>query len=208
MAINFQDAPGKISFVLDGWSSSNSYAFQGVIAEWIDRNWELQETVIDLDILIGQHTGLNLANSFSKLLEELNLTGKVLGVTTDNASNCDTFYEEFKTIMQENGLDFDIKNHRVRCLAHIVNLACQDAISHLKQTSDPNTTASIADNGEAESSDEEIDLSDADGIAFRQCDYTNTSIFGRVSQRIIIIFNLYQPCSLTLESAKLLILFV
>lgn len=89
-----QGVKGKISFIIDCWTSQNQIAFQGVIAHWIDEDWEFQERVIDLDILKGKHTGKNLAQSFLKCVNEFNLADKIMAITTDNASNCDTFFKE------------------------------------------------------------------------------------------------------------------
>jgi len=35
------NSKGQVSFILDGWTSSNQKAFQGVIACWINDDWEL-----------------------------------------------------------------------------------------------------------------------------------------------------------------------
>lgn len=45
-----------------------------------------------------------------------------------------TFFNHFKTMCDENNITFDTKNQRVRCLAHIINLAAQDALKSLKGT--------------------------------------------------------------------------
>jgi hypothetical protein len=84
---------GKVSFVLDVWSSPNQVAYHGIIARWSDsRGDTFNEEVLDLDILSGSHTGDNLCSSFIKVLKDFHCTEKILGITTDNASNCDTFF--------------------------------------------------------------------------------------------------------------------
>jgi hypothetical protein len=82
---------------LDCWTSPNQIAFQGIIGRWIDNNWEYQERIIDLDILTGSHTGKKLAKSFIKCMETLNIADKIMAITTDNASNCDTFFNELSS---------------------------------------------------------------------------------------------------------------
>jgi hypothetical protein len=57
--------PGRISIILDCWTSSTQKPFQGVIACWINKNWKLCHTPIDLTLLQGSHTGHNLSESFS-----------------------------------------------------------------------------------------------------------------------------------------------
>lgn len=48
-----------------------------------------------------------------------------MSVTTDNASNMDTMFQHIDRMSEENGSRFLSKDHRVRCLAHVVNLACR-----------------------------------------------------------------------------------
>lgn len=45
-----------------------------------------------------------------------------------------TFFNHFKTMCNENNIIFDTENQRVRCLAHIINLAAQNALKSLKGT--------------------------------------------------------------------------
>lgn len=123
-----QNNEGKISFVIDCWTSSNQYPFQGVIARWINSEWELCSTVLDLTILHDSHEGTNLAKAFWDVLKEYNLFAKLLSVTTDNATNMDTLFVELEKLFNEIGISFDSKNFRVRCFAHIMNLACQAMI--------------------------------------------------------------------------------
>lgn len=61
---------GKISYVIDCWISSNQLPFQGVIARWIDDDWELCQTVLDLTVLKGSHEGKNIAAAFWNVLKE------------------------------------------------------------------------------------------------------------------------------------------
>lgn len=64
-----------------------------MIAQWIDTKWDLQIRVLDLLELEGSHTGERLAVSFMDLLDEYEISSKILGVTADNAGNMNTFAE-------------------------------------------------------------------------------------------------------------------
>ena len=44
-----QEAPGKISFTVDAWTSATMVPFLGVTAHWIDKEWRLQDT-LELDL--------------------------------------------------------------------------------------------------------------------------------------------------------------
>ncbi|CAG8787261.1 7520_t:CDS:1, partial [Dentiscutata erythropus] len=50
----------------------------------------------------------------------------------DNASNNNTMFRYFANHCDYNEINFDIDNQRVRCLAHIINLAAQDLLKNLK----------------------------------------------------------------------------
>lgn len=119
---------GKISFIVDGWTSLNQKAFQGVIATWINADWELCQSTIDLTVLEGSHTGANLAAAFSALLDDYGLWPRILSITTDNAYNMDSFFKELEVIAEEKVTEFDPAKHRVRCLAHVLNLSCKEIV--------------------------------------------------------------------------------
>lgn len=129
MERELQNNDGKISYVIDCWTSPNQYPFQGVIAKWISNEWELCSTVVDLTILNGKHSGINIATAFWDVLKEFGLLKKLLSITTDNASNMDTMFEEFDKLALKDGLSFNSKDYRVRCFAHILNLVCRDMIN-------------------------------------------------------------------------------
>ena len=47
----------KIPIASDLWTSKNSvYVFAGTVAFWIDNNWELRETTLELLPLSGDHS--------------------------------------------------------------------------------------------------------------------------------------------------------
>lgn len=136
MKIILEKNDGKISFIIDCWTSSNQFPFQGVLARWINDDWELCTTVLDLTILSGSHEGVNIAAAFWKVIKDYNLVEKLLSVTTDNAYNMDTMFAELEKLASLCGITFDSKNYRVRCFAHIMNLACQ-AMIHCVGDGDP-----------------------------------------------------------------------
>lgn len=66
----------------------------------------------------------------------------MLGISTDNASNMDKMFDIFETLCENEEILFDAKNQRVRCLAHIINLAAQDILKSLKEEA-PNNEIEI-----------------------------------------------------------------
>ena len=69
--------PGKISFTLDAWTSSNCIPFLGITAHWISDKWELKNTIVDFVKLEGPHSGKNIKEVFLNSLNNLGITTKV-----------------------------------------------------------------------------------------------------------------------------------
>lgn len=55
-----------------------------------------------------------------------------MAITLDNASNNNTFLKELGNICEEKNIIFHHEENRVRCLAHIINLAVQEILKHIK----------------------------------------------------------------------------
>ncbi|CAG7694876.1 unnamed protein product, partial [Allacma fusca] len=79
----------------------------------------------------GSHKGKQLANSVMKTLDEYGITEKLVSITSDNAGNCDTMLVEIREMLATKGITSKIEDQRIRCLAHIINLACQASLKIL-----------------------------------------------------------------------------
>ena len=53
-------------------------------------------------------------------------------ITTDNASNNDTLIKMVEETCKSKHIEFFTYHNHVRCLAHVINLAAQDALAKLK----------------------------------------------------------------------------
>lgn len=172
----------QLNFVIDCWSSANGHAFQGVVVSWIASDWSLKSAVIDLTRVNGSHTGDNLGDHFVKVLDEYEIYGKLLSVTTDNASNMGSLFKRIDAIVNQRNeviysneqgnccplklkyinisqiyrgvlyivpytylkfsdeeervqypkSSFNSQDYRIRCLAHIINLACRAILNSLE----------------------------------------------------------------------------
>ena len=56
----------------------------------------------------------------------------MLAFTTDSASNNITFMQTIETICKKEKIEFDSYYWHVHCIAHVMNLAVQDALVVLK----------------------------------------------------------------------------
>ncbi|GES85086.1 zinc finger BED domain-containing protein DAYSLEEPER-like [Rhizophagus clarus] len=118
-----QKLSGKIFLTLDGWT-----------------------TVLDFSHLEGPHSGENIASKLFEVLKEFNLLSKILGISTDNAFNMDKMFNKFEYICNYEGIKFDADNQRVRCLAHIINLAVQNILKALKGEAPENENEILQEN--------------------------------------------------------------
>jgi hypothetical protein len=149
-----RDAPGCLSFGIDGWTSPKQDPFQGTVAHWIDANWQLRSLVLDMAPLTGSHTGENLCASFMKSCNELGVLPKLLAITTDGALSNNTLAAHLEAKCRLQGIPFDQNSMHVHCIAHVINLAVQDFLKTLN--------ASALDCEEAyNAGDEERDGADA-----------------------------------------------
>ncbi|CAG7699342.1 unnamed protein product [Allacma fusca] len=119
-------------FTIDSWSTKSMKSFQDILATWVDSDWNYQQVVLDLDVLHHSHSGKYLAESMIHVINEYEIAHKILAVTCDNASNMDTMMEELARLLKENDIVLNPADIRIRCLAHIINLACQASINVLK----------------------------------------------------------------------------
>ena len=55
-----------------------------------------------------------------------------MACTTDNATNNDTFMTTLQATCEVKNIEFSACGNHVRCLAHVINLAAQAALSKLK----------------------------------------------------------------------------
>lgn len=57
---------------------------------------------------------------------------KIFAITSDNASNNDTFMRYLEDVCQNKSINFNAVDNHCRCIAHIMNLAVQDILKQIK----------------------------------------------------------------------------
>ena len=57
--------------------------------------------MLDLKLMEGSHTGANIAAYTWDVIESFQIGHKLQSITTDNASNMDTFFTEFESISKD-----------------------------------------------------------------------------------------------------------
>ncbi|CAJ0651231.1 5608_t:CDS:2, partial [Entrophospora sp. SA101] len=91
--LNGRYKPPSLAFTTDIWSSMTNQSYLGITLHFIDDDWNLKNLTLDVIHLEDHHTGNIIADKVFNLLDEFNLTTKVLAFTTDNAANMLKFGE-------------------------------------------------------------------------------------------------------------------
>ncbi|CAB5382253.1 unnamed protein product [Rhizophagus irregularis] len=115
-----KDLPGKVSFTMDCWTSPSTKSFLSITAHFINKEWNLQNIIIDFIQTQDSHTGSNIKDAFLLGISNMSLESKIMGITTDNASNNSTFMTSLS-----------IWEQHIRCFAHSINLSVKEALSCL-----------------------------------------------------------------------------
>jgi len=141
------DNDSKISLALDIWTGGANYAFMGLIychskliplgvtAHWIDHKFCLREALLDFRNVQGDHKGINLGTILHNIIVEYGIQDKLFCCTSDNASNNGTTLEQLSVLIHESSdgtSSWEHTTHHIKCLSHVLNLACQDFIKVLK----------------------------------------------------------------------------
>ncbi|KAK8120325.1 transposase-like protein [Apiospora kogelbergensis] len=114
-------APGMLHYSFDGWRSGNRKNVFGLVCFY--RN-EVDDTpnkvVLGLPEITETHTGENIAEIITDLIEDFEVSDKTGFFVLDNASSNDTAMD---FIGQK--LGFDGRSRRGRCFGHILNLSAK-----------------------------------------------------------------------------------
>jgi len=110
--------------------------------------------------LQGHHTGLMLSEEVFTVLQEYEITAKLLCITCDNASNNGTMMKELSNKLRRFcRIAWDHKAHHIACLNHVLNLAVEAFLKSIKATNLDGTGFNDSD-GDDEHEHEENDSDD------------------------------------------------
>ena len=101
----------KISITCDGWTSVAQDHYLTVTVHYMHKG-SIQQKVLSTEVVYEAQTGLVVAEEIKSILEDFQLTGKVIAATVDNASNMDVALRNVQFL-------------KVGCFAHTLNLAAQ-----------------------------------------------------------------------------------
>lgn len=123
------NSTSAILFTIDGWIAINGKSYYGITGYFITDDFKCHSIALDFVASNGKHSGVEIAKMFFTSLREYGILHKVQGITVDNCAANSTFIQEFTNLMANDGFQFDPQNQHFRCVAHVLNLAVQSAIT-------------------------------------------------------------------------------
>ena len=118
---------GQFSLTYDIWTSTiNWEAFLGLTIHYVDSNWNLCNFLLDIIPFTIKHSGVNIAKEIIRVLQEFNISGKIIALTTDNDSAMLVCGKELASTFDNEFSSMDFSHYR--CAAHVLNLGVKKGL--------------------------------------------------------------------------------
>lgn len=121
----------KLSIALDCWTSPFHQAFMAITGYFIDQEWNYRELLLGFEPIYGSHTGAYLSTILLDLLEQHQITKRVLTITTDNASNNGTLLGSPQEAIKSLWLSSNIPVIHIPCIAHVIQLSLKELLGQM-----------------------------------------------------------------------------
>lgn len=154
-----QELTSKIAYSEDTWTTKNmTFSFSGTLAHFISEDWKLVVRLVDFSCVgDDEHQGIHAARAFVKSaasrggLDKICLPSVVclpqleadshlyiIAMVMDNASPNDVCARTLTHLLWARyHIGFHEDNHRIRCMAHVINLIVQAILHALDEADDP-----------------------------------------------------------------------
>ncbi|CAB4436527.1 unnamed protein product [Rhizophagus irregularis] len=118
---------GKFALMADMWMFTiNRKAFLGLTIHYVDSNWKLQNFLLDIIPFTVSHSGANIAREIMRILEEFNISNKIVALMTDNESAMIVCGKEIALDMDDEFSSMIFFHYQ--CAAHILNLGVKEGL--------------------------------------------------------------------------------
>ena len=151
--MNYSCAMSRIHLTWDLWTSPNFKAMIAITAHWTDPNWKVQSTLMAIREIEGDHDGENISQVVHAVVKEFEIVDRFGYFMGDNASNNDTAMNCLnRRIREEGGVGFDVREHRLCCFAHDMQIAVKGLLfgPKVKELETYEATADVSDEEKAE----------------------------------------------------------
>jgi hypothetical protein len=120
----------KVALTTDIWSSTyNNTAFLGITMHCITNDWKIKKCLLDFISIKGSHSAALILTKLTNVLQEFNISDRIISLTTDNGSNMLACGRELANELETGFFNFTFTHNR--CTAYIINLAVKVGMKHL-----------------------------------------------------------------------------
>jgi len=121
-----QSALTSIHLSVDIWTAPNNHLLLAVCSHFMDSQESRMKALLALRPVPG-HSGPEQWSVLLPVLEEYGIVRKVGAIVADNSTTNDTLCHSIQDHLAENeGIQWDPVQQRIRCHGHTINLAVQD----------------------------------------------------------------------------------
>jgi hypothetical protein len=136
----------KISIAVDCWTSPDRKAFLAITGYFLTEEMDYHEVLLGFRPVSGTHEGESLVGIVLSVLQKHILSHRVLGITTDNASNNGTMFSSITTnlkaqLTESSSLNETLADpelltiiksqHHIPCLAHVIQFSVTALLKRL-----------------------------------------------------------------------------
>ena len=125
----------SIALTFDIWTARKAGpSFVAVSAHYLDESFQSKELLLEFDRLEYPHSGKNIADFLKNVLYRFNLEKKLVGITSDSASNnLNAIKLLRRSLYEDQNVDSQRSNNEdtfihVRCLAHLINIGVKELL--------------------------------------------------------------------------------
>ncbi|PPR08205.1 hypothetical protein CVT24_001392 [Panaeolus cyanescens] len=140
LKLELKQALSRISFTSDMWSDPLYASFLAVTCHFAVRNsaghLEIANRLLAFRLVTGSHEGDNVGQVMYDIVKEADIHHKMGQWTLDNAGTCNTSMEKIKQCCDKDFIMFSADGNRIRCFAHIINIAAQTIVKEFKENPD------------------------------------------------------------------------
>ena len=83
----FSTCTFSMALTSDIWSGRAREDYLSVVAHYVNDDWVMKKRIICLKLIDVVHTGENIVNCITKVVEDFGLTDKIFLITLDNAAS-------------------------------------------------------------------------------------------------------------------------
>jgi hypothetical protein len=140
----FKSLVSSVALTYDIWSGKAKEDYISVVSHYVNSDWGLEKRLLGLRPIESVHTGSNIAEHVSMVVDEYGISDNFFAITLDNASSNKiamsllqpmfTGYLDFGSTEQfdlDDGEDLRSILHQ-RCACHIINLIVKSGLKRMK----------------------------------------------------------------------------